>query len=67
MTTSYKIAIIVGSLRRGSVNRKAALESARLAADGVAFDFVDIGNLPLYDEDLEPADAPRSGLNSENR
>lgn len=48
MTT---IAIVVGSLRRDSFNRKFAEALARLAPDGVEFTWADIGSLPLYDQD----------------
>lgn len=58
MSRSYKVAVIVGSLRRASVNRKAAEAVARLAPDDLEFEFVEIGDLPLYDEDVEAAGAP---------
>jgi chromate reductase, NAD(P)H dehydrogenase (quinone) len=57
MTRSIKVAVIVGSLRKESVNRKAALELARLAPGNLDLDIVEIGDLPLYDEDVE-ADGP---------
>ncbi|AKQ40812.1 ACP phosphodiesterase [Aurantiacibacter atlanticus] len=58
MYKSYKVAVVVGSLRKASVNRKAAEAVARLAPDNLAFEFVEIGDLPLYDEDVEAAGAP---------
>lgn len=45
------IAIIVGSLRRDSFNRKFAEALTRLAPNGVVFTWPDIGALPLYDQD----------------
>ena len=54
------IAVIVGSLRKDSVNRKAALELARLAPANLELDIVEIGDLPHYDEDLEAAGAPEA-------
>ena len=48
-----KIAVIVGSNRRGSINGKLAQALARLGADRLAFNFVSIGDLPLYNQDLE--------------
>jgi chromate reductase, NAD(P)H dehydrogenase (quinone) len=48
-----KIAVIVGSNRRDSVNRKLAQALARLAPDRLTFNFVSIGDLPLYSQDLE--------------
>lgn len=58
MSQSYKVAIVVGSLRKESVNRKAAEALTRLAPDTLEFEFVEIGNLPHYDEDVEAAGAP---------
>ena len=46
------VAVLVGSLRRGSLNRKFAESVGKLAADRLTFRFVEIGDLPLYDEDL---------------
>jgi chromate reductase len=51
-----RIAIIVGSLRRGSLNKMLAGELARLGGDRASFEFLDI-DLPLYNQDLE-ADFP---------
>jgi chromate reductase len=58
MTQTRKIAVIVGSLRKESLNRKAALALARLAPPGVELEIVEIGDLPLYDEDIEAAGVP---------
>lgn len=52
------IAVIVGSLRKASINRKAALALARLAPDGLELRIAEIGDLPLYNEDLDGEDAP---------
>jgi chromate reductase len=46
------VAVLVGSLRRESLNRKFAQSLGRLAADRLEFRFVEIGDLPLYNEDL---------------
>lgn len=47
-----KIAVVVGSLRAESFNRKLAEALIRLpAAEGHDFTFADIGALPLYDQD----------------
>jgi chromate reductase len=48
-----KVAVIVGSLREGSLNRKLAHELVRLAPAGLDFAFVEIGALPLYNQDLD--------------
>ena len=53
MAGTHKVATLVGSLRKGSLNRMAARAIARLAPPSLAFEDVEIGDLPLYDEDLE--------------
>lgn len=55
------VAVIVGSLRRDSINRKFAESLAKLAAGKLQFKFVEIGDLPLYNEDLW-ANPPESVL-----
>ncbi|RZS31743.1 NADPH-dependent FMN reductase [Corticibacter populi] len=54
MTT---IAVIVGSLRKASINRKLAKALVRLAPADVVFDWVEIGDLPLYNQDDDEAQA----------
>jgi chromate reductase len=51
MTT--KVAVIVGSLRKASVNRVFAHALAKLARPKLDLQIVEIGDLPLYDQDLE--------------
>src|SRR5690606_7169323 len=46
------VAVIVGSLRRDSINRKFAQALGRLAEGRLKFQFVEIGDLPLYNDDL---------------
>ncbi len=46
------IAVVVGSLRAASFNRQLAEAMTRLpAAEGHAFAFLEIGDLPLYNQD----------------
>lgn len=47
------VAVIVGSLRRDSFNRRIALELARLAPPHLTLGIVEIGALPLYNQDLD--------------
>jgi len=47
----YKIAVIVGSLRQDSFNRKLASAVAKLAPPEFSFKQVNIGDLPLYNQD----------------
>jgi chromate reductase len=49
--SKYPIAVIVGSLRRDSFNRKLAHAIAKLAPPDFAFKQVQIGDLPLYNQD----------------
>jgi len=53
MPQNRRIAVIVGSLRKESYNLKVARILAELAPRHLSFDFIEIGGLPLYDEDLE--------------
>lgn len=46
------VAVLVGSLRANSINQTVAEALARVAADKLTFDFVEIGDLPLYNDDL---------------
>lgn len=50
---NYKIAVIVGSLRKKSYNRKTAHALIALAPDSLSFEFLEIGQLPMFNEDLE--------------
>lgn len=48
-----KVGIIVGSLRKESVTRLLAENVAPMFPEGVETEFVEIGNIPLYNEDLD--------------
>ncbi len=48
-----KVAIIVGSLRKESWSRKIAGAVVAAAPAGLAFSFVEIGDLPFFNQDLE--------------
>jgi len=50
---AYKIAMIVGSLREGSINRKIARSICGLRNDNLDCSMVEIGDLPLYNQDLD--------------
>ena len=58
MSKTYTVAVLIGSLRRHSLSRKAAQALARLAPADFALEIVEIGDLPLYDEDREGGDVP---------
>lgn len=48
---TYKIAVLVGSLRKDSMNRKLALALSKLAPTGFALEQVRIDDLPMYNQD----------------
>jgi len=58
MATSRDIAVLVGSLRTESLNRKTAKAFIELAPAPLELEIVEIGQLPLFNEDLEK-DPPR--------
>ncbi len=49
----YKIAVIVGSLRKKSFNLKLAKTLLILAPESLSLEIVSIAGLPLFNEDLE--------------
>jgi chromate reductase, NAD(P)H dehydrogenase (quinone) len=51
--TRYKIAILVGSLRRDSINRKVARSICAFASAKLDCEIVEIGDLPLYNQDYD--------------
>ena len=56
---SYTIAVLVGSLRKDSFNRKLAQALVKLAPVDFRLQLVEIGDLPLYnqDDDAHPAES----------
>src|SRR5471032_1467846 len=48
-----KIAVLVGSLRKESITRKMAKALVANAPASLSFEFIDIGALALYNQDLE--------------
>lgn len=50
---AYNIAIIVGSLRAGSLNRKMARAICGIRDDNLDCSMIEIGDLPLYNQDLD--------------
>ena len=50
---AYKIAIIVGSLRKDSLNRRVARSICGLRGDNLECSMVEIGDLPLYNQDFD--------------
>ncbi len=47
------VGVIVGSNRRESINRRLALALTRLVEDRIAWRWIRIDDLPMYNQDLE--------------
>jgi chromate reductase len=58
MSTTRDVAVLIGSLRKESLNRKVARALIELAAPGLKLEIVEIGQLPFYNHDLETANPP---------
>ena len=57
--STYRIAVLVGSLRRESFNRKLAAALVKLAPSELSFQPLEIGDLPLYNQDDDEHQAPQ--------
>jgi chromate reductase len=55
--STIKVAVLVGSLRKASINLRLAKAVERLAPKELAFEHVRLDDLPLYDQDFD-ADYP---------
>jgi chromate reductase, NAD(P)H dehydrogenase (quinone) len=55
MSKTYNVAVIVGSLRKGSFSRMTARALAALAPPTLKLEIVEIGDLPLYNQDSDAA------------
>jgi chromate reductase, NAD(P)H dehydrogenase (quinone) len=60
MTKNHKVAVLVGSLRRDSLNLKLAKALMSLAPVNLKMDIAQISDLPLYNADLEANDLPEA-------
>jgi len=58
MTTSRNVAVVVGSLRKESYNRKMANALIAMAPQPLALSMVEISQLPLFNQDLEADPSP---------
>ena len=67
MASQRDVAVIVGSLRKGSFSRLTAKAVAELAPPGLKLEIVEIGDLPLYDPDLDEQEPPRAWLTFRER
>lgn len=62
----HHVAVFVGSLRAESINRKLAQAIERLAEGRLEFEYVPIGDLPMYNDDLWK-DPPQTVLRLKER
>src|SRR4051812_23194848 len=53
MSTDRKVAVLVGSLRKASINRKTAHALMAQSPPNLRAEIVEIGELPLYNQDLD--------------
>lgn len=57
MSQNHTVAVLVGSLRRDALSRKLANALIALSPDSLKLRIVEIGELPLYNQDLEEGGA----------
>jgi len=58
MNTTRDVAVLVGSLRKESFNRKMAKALIAMAPPPLKLEIVEIGQLPLYNQDFDPDPPP---------
>ena len=58
MADTRDVVVLVGSLRKDSLNGKAARAIAALAPASLRLEIVEIGQLPFYNQDLDTAPPP---------
>ncbi|MBN9502349.1 MAG: ACP phosphodiesterase [Armatimonadetes bacterium 55-13] len=56
--STKNIAVIVGSLRKESFNRKMAVALSRIAPEDMKLEIVEIGQLPYFNQDFEESPLP---------
>ncbi len=61
------VALLVGSLRKESFSRKVGNAIVANAPDTLHFEPIEIGNLPLYNQDLDPDHPPRPWIDLRDR
>jgi chromate reductase len=62
-----KIAVVVGSLRKNSNSSRLAKAIEAEAPKSLTFEHIQIDNLPFYNQDLDPNDAPAEWTAFRNR
>ncbi len=56
--SKYQVAVVVGSLRKDSLNKKLANALTKMAPSDFSFKMIDISALPLYNQDEDGSPAP---------
>ncbi|TYL52154.1 NAD(P)H-dependent oxidoreductase [Nocardioides sp. BGMRC 2183] len=69
MTDTTRVAVLVGSLRADSVNRRIAEVLRETAPEGIEVDIIDglLDRIPFYNEDLDAGSAPASAYELRTR
>src|ERR1700710_2661109 len=67
MDRPMNVCVLVGSLRKASFNRMLANALISLAPSSLQLDIVEIGQLPLYNEDLDTNSPPAPWTNFRQR
>lgn len=62
-----KISILVGSLRKGSFNKKIANEVMKIASQNLDLEMLEIGQLAYYNEDLDQGNPPHEWVQFRNK
>lgn len=65
--SEFNVAVLVGSLRKESFNRKVAHALSDLAPASLKLNIVEIGDLPFYNEDLDAGTVPEAWTNFRNK
>jgi chromate reductase len=60
MSSSFKVSALLGSLRHGSYSKRLALTLAEVAPLGMTVEILELGDLPIFNEDLETDTPPPS-------
>jgi chromate reductase len=67
MSSPANVAVLVGSLRKDSLNRKVAHALIALNTAPLKFEFVEIGHLPLYNQDLDGENRPAAWVSFQQK
>lgn len=67
MSNSKDVVVLVGSLRKESLNRKVAKALMALAPPELTLEIVEIGDLPFYSEDLDTDTPPSTWVSFRKR